>query len=322
MCDLFAEIATDNEVAVLESLRNLLSNSLNRNRGPVAPATVIVIFKFGHLRSSHQRLKPLLPRVLGSNKGAGSIIAVGNNLTSLQQLVRREGRGVKKGHDKVILLAATEDAAKDVANKIVDEACTAPALLRCSNDGVESKEKCSFQGSVTENGVIYLMLDPEDYNNFEDLNIKIEAVGGTLKVCQRRSKFHHLQLQDCDTVSENELMFRPSCKGDPCNPLYLAIVGISEECSSVVRRSKGPLLRFRSIAVVRERQPIRDSSSAAAPPTSFVCRTRVYRSPGTLPPLLKLHLHRAALELLSSDAVDGTETKTERETTRPASKQQ
>nr|XP_037284910.1 LOW QUALITY PROTEIN: uncharacterized protein LOC119177824 [Rhipicephalus microplus] len=217
----FSEIATDNEVVVLESLRNLLSNNLNRNRGPIAPATIIVIFKFGHLRSLHQRLKPLLPRVLGS---AGSIIAVGNNITSLQQMVRREGRGVMKGHDKVMLLAATEDAAKDVANKIVDEACTAPALLRCLNDGVESKDKFSFQGSVTENGVIYLMLDPEDYNNFEDLNIKIEAVGGTLKVCQRRTKFHHLQLQDCDTVSEN---------GDPCSPLYLAIVGISEECSYI-----------------------------------------------------------------------------------------
>ncbi|KAH8009098.1 hypothetical protein HPB51_010288 [Rhipicephalus microplus] len=135
----------------------------------------------------------------------------------------------------------------------------APALLRCLNDGVESKDKFSFQGSVTENGVIYLMLDPEDYNNFEDLNIKIEAVGGTLKVCQRRSKFHQLQLQDCDTVSENEAVGGTlkvcqrrtkfhhlqlqdcdtvSENGDPCSPLYLAIVGISEECSSMAASTK------------------------------------------------------------------------------------
>ncbi|XP_049517543.1 uncharacterized protein LOC119440360 isoform X2 [Dermacentor silvarum] len=228
----FSEIATDNEVAVLESLRNLLSNSLNSNRGPLAPSTTIVIFKFGHLRSPHQRLKPLLPRVLGSNEGAGSIIAVGNNLTSLRQMVRREGRDTAKDHDKVMLLAATEDAAADVANKIADEACTAPALLRCSRDAAESKERLSFEGGVTENGVVYLMMDPEDYDNFDDLHIKIEAIGGALKVCQQRSRFQHLKLQDCDTVSKNEMMFRPSCKGDPCSPLYLAIVGISEECSS------------------------------------------------------------------------------------------
>ncbi|XP_077552946.1 uncharacterized protein LOC144167624 [Haemaphysalis longicornis] len=234
----FSEIATDNEAGVFESLRSLVAKNHYGSIDQLAPSKTIVMFKFGHLRSAPQRLRALLPRVVGSKEESSSIIAIGNNFTSLRKMVRSEGRSGASVYDKVFLLPDDEDAVKEVATKIAEEACTAPAVLRCLEcTEREIKKSFSFEGTVKENGVVYIVLSPEDYGGFENLRVKVQSIRGALKVCHQRSRFRHLKPQDCDTVSKNELMFRPTCKDNPCQPLYVAVVGTSEDCYSATKPS-------------------------------------------------------------------------------------
>ncbi|CAN7997650.1 unnamed protein product [Ixodes hexagonus] len=195
-----AEIATDNEAAVLESLqRTLAKEKLDVQDDRTVSSKTVILFKYGHLRSPSRRLKPLVPRMLQNQ--AGSIIAVGNNLTALSSIVRSQLDG--GFYDKAVVLPDDEEAAKNVAKEIADDACRAPALLGCHGCFGHGRIGGSFEGDVPENGVIYLLISPENYGNIEHVRMTINAVNGIIKVCQQTSRFTLLKPEECDTVFEN-----------------------------------------------------------------------------------------------------------------------